>query len=731
MKLFNSKSQLSLLQRQFGSVLRNVLFLCFFFSSFMSLSAQSNSSLNDDNQTLGAKQSVECLMTLTQDELQKIIARDAKRAKAGIGTAKSMVRNVPVKIHIVRRSNGTGGLALANALADIAQANNLYSAVNFNFYQCGTVNYINSNTYFNGITYSTSASSTEHQMANAHKVSDALNVFYCPNTSPSTSWSSFPSYLGTNGKDWIIMKNTHSNNSSTFSHEVGHWFDLYHTHQGSENVTRNSSSSCYNCPTAGDLLCDTPADRGTSFTSSCGYSGTATNSCDGLAYAPIPTNIMSYASKPCRTNFTAGQINRMQLSYDNDRTAIHNASCSNICLPPTTTQNYTNYITSTSARLNSSAAGTHRDFRYRASTTSTWTQVTHTTASFKNISGLSPGTTYYWSSAVRCSNNGLWSAWSANDVFTTPAVCNAPTTAQNYTNNITSTTARLNSSAVGTHRDFRYRASTTSTWTHVSHTTAGYKFISGLTAGTTYYWSSAVRCNNGQWSTWSANDVFTTPLCSPPTIYQNYTTNINSTYARLNCSAAGTHRDFRYRASTTSTWTHVTHSTSSYRYVFGLSPNTTYYWSSGVRCNNGQWSAWSPTESFRTPSSFSSDQTSAKELDQVKEAQLSTGDEAPGDSPIAVARNKRTEVIGQSSVSIAPNPQKVGLESMLIVESIVKGESVLVISDITGKTLVKKEIVLEEGTNQIKLNRFEESGVYLITIQTGSELLTSKLIIAE
>ena len=53
------------------------------------------------------------------------------------------------------------------------------------------------------------------------------------------------------------MNNLCVDNGSTFIHEMGHFFNLYHTHtttNGEENVLRN------NCTWAGDGFCDTPAD---------------------------------------------------------------------------------------------------------------------------------------------------------------------------------------------------------------------------------------------------------------------------------------------------------------------------------------------------------------------------------------------------------------------------------------------------------------------------------------
>jgi hypothetical protein len=109
-------------------------------------------------------------------------------------------------------------------------------------------------------------------------------------------------------------------------HELGHYFGLLHTHEtanGAENVTRNNGDGCWNCQTAGDLLCDTPADPDLSETAndypSCAYTGTGTDACNGDSYVPMIDNIMSYADKYCRDVFTSEQIERMAYYRDEDR----------------------------------------------------------------------------------------------------------------------------------------------------------------------------------------------------------------------------------------------------------------------------------------------------------------------------------------------------------------------------------------------------------------------------
>ena len=74
-----------------------------------------------------------------------------------------------------------------------------------------------------------------------------------------------------------------SDNHSTLAHEIGHYFNLFHTHQGSadpdENGVISGNSTEYvdgtECSTRGDGLCDTSADPNLSdlVGDSCEYTG--------------------------------------------------------------------------------------------------------------------------------------------------------------------------------------------------------------------------------------------------------------------------------------------------------------------------------------------------------------------------------------------------------------------------------------------------------------------------
>ena len=132
--------------------------------------------------------------------------------------------------------------------------------------------------------------------------------------------------------------------STTLTHEMGHYFGLLHTH-GSSNCgsaanATNELVDGSNCQTAGDYVCDTPADPGLlgagcsafQVDASCNYIGTARDS-RGMAFSPDVNNIMSYSRSSCRTRLSAGQYSRINATFKQYRTYL---TCSDSTRVPET-----------------------------------------------------------------------------------------------------------------------------------------------------------------------------------------------------------------------------------------------------------------------------------------------------------------------------------------------------------------------------------------------------------
>ncbi|MFQ3575711.1 MAG: M43 family zinc metalloprotease [Cytophagales bacterium] len=114
------------------------------------------------------------------------------------------------------------------------------------------------------------------------------------------------------------------NAGRTTTHEIGHWFGLFHTFQGGCVGTSNAT-----CGTLGDRVCDTPPVSDPTF----GCPTTSKNTCTETPTDRIDMtmNFMDYVNDNCMQLFTHGQKNRMISFLNNTRQSL---KTSDACLPP-------------------------------------------------------------------------------------------------------------------------------------------------------------------------------------------------------------------------------------------------------------------------------------------------------------------------------------------------------------------------------------------------------------
>ncbi|MBA4850603.1 GEVED domain-containing protein [Emticicia sp. BO119] len=229
---------------------------------------------------------------------------------------------IPIKAHIVRKSDGSGGISIDSINSAISVMNTKYASINMSFTICSSVHYIDSDELY---TLDVDIEDNKLVLSN---VNDALNIYFVGTLSAGGALlngiSAFPS--ANPAENRIIMWNDATNNRITLPHEMGHYWNLYHTHEtylGAELVDGS------NCTTKGDLVCDTPADPCCYFydPETCTYTGSATDSL-GQTYNPMVNNLMSYYGL-CRDIFTAGQYTRMDAGYAL-RTSFMNSSTYNL-----------------------------------------------------------------------------------------------------------------------------------------------------------------------------------------------------------------------------------------------------------------------------------------------------------------------------------------------------------------------------------------------------------------
>jgi PKD repeat protein len=135
-----------------------------------------------------------------------------------------------------------------------------------------------------------------------------LNVWVIKNLgslSGIIAYSAFPA-AGSEHYDGIVCMYQHLT-SYVMTHEVGHYFNLYHTFN-------QTSCDNFNCITDGDHVCDTPPDFTDDFT--CMGNSCSTDMNDTTGMSPFTSdqnelpNYMDYTG--CALSFSAGQRTRME-----------------------------------------------------------------------------------------------------------------------------------------------------------------------------------------------------------------------------------------------------------------------------------------------------------------------------------------------------------------------------------------------------------------------------------
>lgn len=230
--------------------------------------------------------------------------------------------SIPIKAHIIRSDNGTGGLSESQLNQAIATMNEFYANAGLQFFVCSAINYIDNSNFYNF------EMSTESSLTSANNVDDVINIYFA-NSIVNTQGNNLCGYAYyPGGPETVLMTNSCTLNGSTLAHELGHFFGLFHTH-GNSNTPGATTElvNGSNCDDSGDFICDTPADpvlSSSNVNSSCNYSGSAQDA-NNDTYNPDAENVMSYSRKSCRTLFSDEQYARINSVYQTSRS---NLTCS-------------------------------------------------------------------------------------------------------------------------------------------------------------------------------------------------------------------------------------------------------------------------------------------------------------------------------------------------------------------------------------------------------------------
>ncbi len=220
---------------------------------------------------------------------------------------------VDVRVHVITRSDGTGGVTREQIDAQIAVLNAAYGgrtarqdAPTIFRFATKSVDYTANDDWYDWSDPDVDPSDDQEAKAALHKGGyDDLNVYITGLSDGLLGYAYFPNEA-TLIQDGVVILNDSLpggaaapyNEGDTLTHEAGHWFGLYHTFENG-------------CTAPGDHVIDTPyqADGDNIF-----FCNESDDTCPAPGRDPVH-NFMSYGDDPCLDRFTLGQSIRMTLVW--------------------------------------------------------------------------------------------------------------------------------------------------------------------------------------------------------------------------------------------------------------------------------------------------------------------------------------------------------------------------------------------------------------------------------
>ncbi|WP_309895232.1 zinc metalloprotease [Archangium sp.] len=207
--------------------------------------------------------------------------------------------NVNVYWHVINNGTGiaNGDLPQTQIDSSVAVLNAAYKNTPFKFTLAG-VDRTTHRTW-----YTCSGGGCESKMKSALRKGGAgdLNIYSNNMGQGLLGWATFPSSYASKPKlDGVVILYSSVpggsaapyNQGDTLTHEVGHWFGLYHTFQGG-------------CADPADYVSDTAAEASPAYGCPSGR-----DTCAGSGMDPV-TNFMDYSDDACMNTFSTGQADRM------------------------------------------------------------------------------------------------------------------------------------------------------------------------------------------------------------------------------------------------------------------------------------------------------------------------------------------------------------------------------------------------------------------------------------
>ena len=242
------------------------------------------------------------------------------------------ISEVRIKWHVLTNARGSVPIDAATLEYYIDRLSEAFAPAGLQFCADAEIDFITDDELYQNV-------QSTYELRTVNPTDYAIDVYWCPNVQGGQlCGSSSYTFSPVQG---IVMQTScqgESDVSPVLIHEVGHYFDLFHTHEFTWGFDCPNGSECAE---VGDLVCDTaptrnllgttcvnPADCSLRVEVADCIAGYPAPLCDGTPYLESETtNYMSYLPLACMIEFTPGQHDRVSATYWNLRPELHDASC--------------------------------------------------------------------------------------------------------------------------------------------------------------------------------------------------------------------------------------------------------------------------------------------------------------------------------------------------------------------------------------------------------------------
>ncbi len=241
---------------------------------------------------------INCATEITQQQIDFQIAYTDS-----VNDMLELNRTFSVSVFVVEDEGGLTNFNMSTLTTALSSANSVFDPIKISFTVSSTQNV--ENYHFDSLT----KANNENDLVAQNFVPNTINL-YLVSQLVNDSYDELCGYTYYPGdyKDVIILKKSCVDGTFLIE-QLGHFFNLYHTH---ETEFDNELVDASNCTDAGDWCCDTYADPNLSdkVNSGCIYASTVQDA-KGQYYAPSVNNYMSFSLPECKCFFSKEQYIRI------------------------------------------------------------------------------------------------------------------------------------------------------------------------------------------------------------------------------------------------------------------------------------------------------------------------------------------------------------------------------------------------------------------------------------